>query len=169
MISEGAHNNGIRRVGQRRRVAMLAGTGLLTSIAAVGICVLAGAQVASAPWAVERGDDGAVVVEIYRPEDAAGLERSLAAVGVPAYVTFVPAGMVCIHKGFRSDPSLTPQGLEGVGGRLVIPPGRLAVDEWWVFTAYTVEVDGRPALGPVSMGVIAMTEERCQLLPSVNR
>ena len=54
--------------------------------------VVTSGDVATRAYAVESRPDGAVSVSIHSLSDAAGLQRSLRAAGVPAVVDYVPAG-----------------------------------------------------------------------------
>jgi hypothetical protein len=77
------------RESRRTRLA-LAGVGVAAATAVVAI-VATSSDVTPRAYAVEPRPDGSVTVEIHSLRDAAGLERSLRAVGVPAVVDYVPA------------------------------------------------------------------------------
>ncbi|GIF78577.1 hypothetical protein [Asanoa siamensis] len=101
-----------QRRGRRARIGAIAGAGVLAVAAAVAAPVLIGQRGSSAAWAVETGANGSVEVTIHQLRDPAGLERRLAEAGIPAYVGFVPAGMVCAQRTTRSDFSVPGKGLE---------------------------------------------------------
>jgi hypothetical protein len=49
--------------------------------------------------------DGVVVVKVYAYRDAAGLERRLAELGIPAHVSYLTAGLVCQSDQYQSADS----------------------------------------------------------------
>jgi hypothetical protein len=75
----------------RRRRLTLAGVSAAAAAAAVAI-VVTGGEVTPSAYAVQPRADGSVTVAIRSLRDAAGLERSLRAAGVPAVVDYAPAG-----------------------------------------------------------------------------
>ena len=81
-----------RTVRARRRIRRLAGTSAAVAAAAVALTVLlpAGHQPADlvAAWTVARQANGTINVTIRELRDAAGLQSTLRADGVPASVTF---------------------------------------------------------------------------------
>jgi hypothetical protein len=79
-----------RRRPRRRRLA-LAGVGVTAATAAVAL-VVTGSDVTPSAYAVQPRADGSVTVKIRGLEDAAGLERTLRAAGVPASVDYAPGG-----------------------------------------------------------------------------
>ena len=79
-----------RRRPRRTRLA-LAGAGVAAATAVVAI-VATGSDVTPTAYAVDSRPDGSVTVEIRSLHDAAGLQRSLRAAGVPAVVDYAPAG-----------------------------------------------------------------------------
>ena len=79
-----------RRRPRRRRLA-LAGITVAAATAVVAIMVT-GSEVTPSAYAVQPRADGSVTVAIRSLRDAAGLERSLRAAGVPAVVDYAPAG-----------------------------------------------------------------------------
>jgi hypothetical protein len=78
----------------RRRPLALAG-GLAAAAAAAALAGVALNGGDGTAWAVERNADGTVTVRIDSLSDADGLERMLAAEGVPALVQYLPAGKAC--------------------------------------------------------------------------
>lgn len=75
-----------------RRRLVLAGASVAAVAAAVTVPLALGGSPA---YAVSPNSDGSVTVAIQRPEDADGLQRTLAANGVTAKVDYVPSGYAC--------------------------------------------------------------------------
>lgn len=155
-----------QRRSRRARIGVLASAGVLAAAAAVAAPVLVGQPGSSAAWAVEARSDGSVEVTIRQLRDPAGLERRLAAAGIPAYVGFVPAGKVCAQRTIRSDFSLPDKGLEfpadDRAGTFIVHPGHLDPDERLALTGYA-DADGQ--LLATHINVVPLTEERCQIVP----
>lgn len=88
-------------------------------------------------WAVSRSGDGRVEVQVNRIEDAAGLERELAAQGITADVTYVPGGGRCAPD--RYAPLDSPGLAVTVGSdhsfHVTLPPGTVPVDGLLVVAA----------------------------------
>jgi hypothetical protein len=78
-----------RRRPQRTHLAL--GVGITIATAAVAVIATSGSVTPSA-YAVEPSSNGTVTVSIHGLSDAAGLQRSLRAAGVPAVVDFAAAG-----------------------------------------------------------------------------
>jgi hypothetical protein len=78
---------------RRRRLALAGGLAAVAAVASVAGVALTGGG--DAAWAVTRNADGTVTVKINSLSNADGLERKLAAAGVPAIVQFLPAGKAC--------------------------------------------------------------------------
>lgn len=148
------------------RVVAAAGAAALIVAAMIGAPVLFGQDGGSAAWAVQTRDDGSVEVRIRKPQDAAGLERRLAAVGVPAYVNFVPVGMVCAQRTIRSDISLSALGIESDSQGIVVEPGRLATGERLVLSTYVAENGDTVA---THVNLVPIGEERCTIIPMYSR
>jgi hypothetical protein len=106
-----------RRGVARRPKLALTGIAGGACVASAAIAFTGGDGGGSTAYAVEPHDDGSVTVEISRLEDAAGLERQLRAVGVPAEVDFLPLGRTCREPRFKPAPR---RALELFGG-LSIP------------------------------------------------
>lgn len=79
-------------VRHRSRRTPLALAGGAAAVAAVVAIVASSSDVTSSAYAVESQADGAVTVHIVSLSDAAGLEHSLRAAGIPAVVDYVAAG-----------------------------------------------------------------------------
>lgn len=93
-----------RRRGPRLGLAAAA----VVAVAAAVLIIKAGGSDTPAAFALEATPEGIVNVEISRPEDAEGLEAGLGEAGIPASVSYLPAGSVCKEPRFRSVP--WPQG-----------------------------------------------------------
>ncbi|MEV4803577.1 hypothetical protein AB0K18_26545 [Nonomuraea sp. NPDC049421] len=80
-----------------RRPRRLVGlTAAVAGVAAAATAVVVLAGVGSEPaYAVSKGSDGGVSVRIHAFTDPDGLERDLAAAGVPAAVDYLPEGQTC--------------------------------------------------------------------------
>lgn len=162
----------------RPRLAALVGAGVLASILTAGLPVLIGQNGSGAAWAVKKDSDGSVRVEIREPKDAAGLERRLAEVGVPAYVTFAPPGMTCSPEGSLegddphhpvNDP--LPFEVESTGNELTalrVWPERFPGSRRLSLTFHQLEIDAKPVLGQLTLYVIRPDAERCKLHPQAN-
>jgi hypothetical protein len=94
---------------RHRRPLVLAG-GLAAAAAVASVAGLALNRGDNAAWAVTSNDDGTVTVEINSLSDSDGLERKLAAAGVPALVQFLPAGKVCGVPASEADPETEDPG-----------------------------------------------------------
>jgi hypothetical protein len=79
-----------RSIPRRRWTLGLAGGGLVTAATVVAISLGIGVAHPGAAYAIEPQPDGDVVVTVYHLSDASALERSLAANGVHADVSYVP-------------------------------------------------------------------------------
>jgi|GEM_PF-3002493 len=78
-----------RRPRRTRRLAL--GAAAVAAAAAVAVLVASSGDVTTGAYAVQPRDDGSVTVKITSLRDAAGLQRSLRAAGVPADVSYAPA------------------------------------------------------------------------------
>jgi hypothetical protein len=78
---------------RRRPLALAGGLAAIAAAATIAALSLDGDQ--SAAWAVTSDANGTVTVKISSLSDPAGLERKLAAAGVPALVQYLPAGRAC--------------------------------------------------------------------------
>lgn len=94
-----------RRPLPRGRVALatVGGAGVLAAGLLVGPAGVDGGDAPAAHAVVPNGD-GTVTVTINRIEDAAGLERELAAHGVAADIEYLPPGVVCGGSVPRYEP-----------------------------------------------------------------
>ena len=113
-----------QRAPRRTRLAV-AGCGVAAATAAVAI-VATSSDVTPSAYAVQPRKDGSVSVRIRSLSDAAGLQRSLRAAGVPAVVSYDPAAqMGCAAPGADAglstsrspEPGATSSGRAGVASR----------------------------------------------------
>jgi len=91
-LSPGPRTRPSRR---RRRAAVLAACALaaVTGVSVALPSVLSGRQagsVVTVAWTVQQNPDGTIKITFKQASDAAGLQRTLRAEGVPAYVRFTP-------------------------------------------------------------------------------
>lgn len=107
-----------RRRGPRWALA----AGLAMVAVATALIVSAGGDSTSKAFAVEPREGGGVTIEIFKLEDAAGLEAALEEAGIPAQVTWLEAGMVCREPHFRPSIVRLPGG-GGIGGMTMGGPG----------------------------------------------
>lgn len=99
-ITERGHRLRWRR---RRLPALAAAAGTLAVAAVAGAALIPGSgSTTPAAWAVEQGPANTVEVSISDLKDSAGLQRELAANGVPALVDF--AGRSCDGRGYKAIP-----------------------------------------------------------------
>jgi hypothetical protein len=101
----------------KRTLALSGGLAAATGVAIAAGLPLGGDGGGTEAYAVTKHQDGTVTVEIEALSDAAGLERELAAAGVPALVQYLPPGKTC--KGVPVKGTPTPE-IEppGAGGPL---------------------------------------------------
>lgn len=83
-----------RETWRTRRGALLAGTAAAAVAVAGGIAVPA-LLGGSPAYAVDRGSDGTLTVQIRELRDAAGLQAKLRSLGLNAVVDYLPAGQHC--------------------------------------------------------------------------
>jgi hypothetical protein len=94
-----------------RRAPRLALGAVAMLVAAAAVLVFnSGGDNTPRAFAVEPQEGGGVTIEVYSLEDAAGLERALEDAGIPAQVTWLPAGMTC------REPHFTPSTVKLPGG-----------------------------------------------------
>ncbi|WP_067185083.1 hypothetical protein [Microtetraspora niveoalba] len=92
----------VRRSRPRRLVLGLAAAAALATGAVLGPGLLQDGHGVSAAYAVTKDADGIVHIEVRDFRDAAGLQKRLRDLGVPAVVDYVPAGKKC------REPRATP-------------------------------------------------------------
>lgn len=112
-----AHSPGWRRA-PRLALGALA---VLAAAAAVLVFNSGGSNTPKA-FAVQPQDGGGVTIEVYSPEDAAGLEGALAEAGIRSQVTWLPAGMTCHEPRYTPSNVKSPAG-GSIGGLSMGGPG----------------------------------------------
>lgn len=105
------------------RLALGAGVALAAVAVAVALIVGAGGDNPSKAFAVEPQNGGGVRIEIYRLEDAPGLEQALEDAGIQAQVTWLPAGKVCREPHYKPTIVHLPGGGSFGGGTMSGPGG----------------------------------------------
>jgi hypothetical protein len=93
---------------QGPRLAFVGGMAL--AAVAVVLAVNAGSDSASKAFAVEAQDGGGTTFKVFGLKEAPALEQALEDAGIPAQVTWLPAGMAC------REPHYTPSALQIPGG-----------------------------------------------------
>ena len=117
---------------RRTRRALVAGAAVAAA-AVVGAVLVPGLGTTPA-YSVQEGNAGEVVVEINRPEDAAGLERALAEHGIASDVTYLPDLQTCAPGRFTEVDREVDMRLE-IGQQTVkvtLPPGSVRDGETFV-------------------------------------
>lgn len=113
--------------GRSRRVPRLAlGAAMAIAAIAVALIVSAGGDNAPAAFAVEPQEGGGVTIKVYSLEDAAGLEGALEDAGIPAQVTWLPAGKFCREPHFTPSRAKLPGG-GSLSGFVSGGPGTLTI------------------------------------------
>ncbi len=113
-----------RATAWRRRGPRLAlGAGLALAAVVVALIVSAGGDNPSKAFAVKPQKGGGVTIEVYRLEDASGLEQALEDAGVRAQVTWLPAGKVCREPHYKPAVVHLPGGGSFGGGTMTGPGG----------------------------------------------
>lgn len=133
----------------------------LVAAAATVVAVVVVPGLGSSPaYAVTEGNDGEVHVRVDRLEDAAGLERALAAHGIASDITYLPRDTDCA-PGRYADAQPQPPGTEmrfsiGGGYRVDLAAGSIRKGETIVISASELSAvpdldgDGQTTTGGVS-------------------
>ncbi|GAA5067019.1 hypothetical protein GCM10023259_061000 [Thermocatellispora tengchongensis] len=136
------------RLGSRRRVwGLAAAVAGVAAAATVAFTVSGG--LAGAAYAVTKGADGSVEVEIKEFRDPEALEADLKAAGVNAVVDYLPAGKTC--KGPRGNGAATrgefrvSMGNRDGGMFFRIEKGQVAKDQTLVLAVSVGDADSPPA------------------------
>src|SRR5215469_13077260 len=101
---------GRRLRGRRRLIALAAGVAVVAGAAVVVPTILAGGASSSfvtSAWAVQRSPDGTIAVTFKDAGDPSGLQRTLRADGVAAYVRHLPATSTCAYRQAASPAAVT--------------------------------------------------------------
>jgi hypothetical protein len=110
-----------RSTSRRRAPRLALGTAAVLAAAAGVLVFNSGSDNASKAFAVEPQDGGGVTINVYSPEDAAGLEGALGEAGIRSQVNWLPAGMTCREPRFT--PSTAKSSMGGtIGGMTVGGP-----------------------------------------------
>ena len=117
-----------RRIGVRRRTALIAaGVGIFAVGATLGVPLIGGERTAAPAYAVQRNDDGTVSVRIERFEDADGLEAAIERYGVNAEVDYLPYGKTCREPRYTVAPTADQSAAVSVGDQdgssILLTPG----------------------------------------------
>lgn len=94
----------------RRAPRLALGLGAMLVAAALVLIFDSGGDNTPRAFAVEPQEGGGVTIEVYSLEDAGGLERALEDAGIPAQVTWLPAGMTCREPHFEPSRVKLPGG-----------------------------------------------------------
>ncbi len=86
----------------RRSPRLLTGGAVAVTAVLTALFVSAGGQGSSPAYAVEAQDGGLVSVQVSELSDAGGFEAALEQAGIPADVTYLPAGMTCSRSGLQA-------------------------------------------------------------------
>ena len=129
----------------RRTRAQLAVAVAAAGCATVALLIGAGGGDTATAYAVEAQPEGLVSVEISNLEDAKGLEQALEEVGIPASVSYLPAGTTCKEPRFRPVPG--QDGVQGMTQATTVPSGGAAGPPFAV-TGPLVYTISRDAVGP---------------------
>jgi len=106
----------------RRAPRPAIGAAVVLAAAAAVLVINSGSDNTSKAFAVEPQEGGGVTIEIYSPEDAAGLEGALREAGIRSQVTWLPAGMTCREPRFTPSAAKTSAG-GTIGGMAMGGPG----------------------------------------------
>lgn len=117
---------------RRRRVLLGAAA---VAAAATALAVVLPELGTEAAYSVQEGNSGTIIVEVQRPEDAAGLESALAGYGIKADITYVPQSQECAPGRYTPvDRRLSGMQIE-IGAqrlRVTLPPGTVRDGETFV-------------------------------------
>jgi len=120
-----AAGGGPARPGRRRSSRLALGAVPALVVAAIVLILSSGGDGTPRAFAVEPQAGGGVRIEIYRLEDATGLEKALEEAGIRAQVNWLPVGKTC-------EPRFTPSSVKLPGGGTfsgfeAAGPGSLAI------------------------------------------
>jgi hypothetical protein len=155
-----------RRIGIRRRTALIAaGVGTFAVGATLGVPLIGGQLAAAPAYAVQRNDDGTVSVRIDRFEDADGLEAAIERYGVNAEVDYLPYGKTCREPRYTVAPTADQSAAVSVGDQdgmsIRLTPGDFDADETLVIvhsSAQQAGVEVRAIQQLVAQGPVAPCE-----------
>ncbi|MGH3460777.1 MAG: hypothetical protein ACRDP9_04805 [Kribbellaceae bacterium] len=152
-----------RRIGVRRRTALIAaGVGIFAVGATLGVPLIGGERTAAPAYAVQRNDDGTVSVRIERFEDADGLEAAIERYGVNAEVDYLPYGKTCREPRYTVAPTADQSAAVSVGDQdgssILLTPGDFDSNETLVImhsSAQQAGVEGRVIQQLIAEGPVA--------------
>lgn len=150
-----------RSRGDTRSAWWIAGSAavLLVLVGLIGLPLLSSGDGWSA-WTVEKHVDGSATLRIRDPREAAGLERRLGEVGIPARVTFAPEGTRCADGTGPSDMDQAAVTVTHAEDGIVIHIGRISGGR--LSLAVFLLVGGDIA---VEAAVVPPDRPRCALQP----
>ncbi len=129
-VSGGGQGPRLATAWRRRGPRLVLGAVMVVTAIAVALIVSAGGDNPPAAFAVEPREGGGVTIKVYSLEDASGLEGALEDAGIPAQVTWLPAGKVCREPHYTPSivhlpggGSFGSMGLGGAGGPMTIAIG----------------------------------------------
>lgn len=117
-------------------------------------------------YAVTGRNDGQIKVRVNRLEGADSLEQALRKRGIPADITYLPAGKECAPHRY-TDRSVSGMSLEVASDwfRVTIPPGAVGEDDMFVLSASVVPTpNGFQAT--TEFGIAHGTVTPCQVIDS---
>lgn len=121
----------------RRTRRMTAALAAAAAVVVLGVLLAPGPGTTPA-YSVQEGNSGEVVVEVSRPEDAAGLERQLAEHGIAADITYLEWPLQCAEHRYPDAPDDRQTGLRLTTGRdllrVTLPPGAVRDGETFVLS-----------------------------------
>lgn len=164
---------------RRRGLALAAG---VAATAVVGVVLVPGLGTTPA-YSVQEGNAGEIVVEVNRPEDAAGLEQALGEYGIAANITYLAWPLTCIEDRYVDAPPEQTRGMTlSIGSntlRITLPPGSVLPGDTVVLSLSHREVgpgpdteDGIRNLGgsesSVDLGVTPGPVGPCEAVPAAD-
>lgn len=158
---EAPHRTG--RTRRHRRALMLAAATATAAVAAIAVFgVLPGGgsgPFVTAAWAVQRNADGTITVTFKDAQDAAGLQKTLQADGVAAYVRSLPPTSTCVYQQVGGNAEAT-----STIRKVFLPPTGSAADPT---TAVTINPSAMPAGTAVLIQVTAPGPDSVSVAPTL--
>ncbi|RVX44743.1 hypothetical protein EDD27_7489 [Nonomuraea polychroma] len=152
--------------GSRRRFVGLSAAVAGVAAAATAVVVVMTGIAGSPAYAVTKGTDGTVDVQISAFTDPEGLEAELADAGVKSVVDYLPAGQTCKEprgeQGSVSGPFSVSVGSKGSGVSFKIEKGKVPAGETLVLAvSKSKDGDDKPPMG-VSLTVVKGAVSDCE-------
>lgn len=151
---------------RRRRRRTLTATAGVAATAVIGVLLVPGLGTTPA-YSVQEGNSGEVVVEIHRPEDAAGLEAALEEHGIAADVTYLPDLATCAPGRYVPVPRRVGMSIS-LGQELVrvtLPPGSVREGEVFVMVWSVEALGDAGTASTVLADVTARPVRACEVEP----